>query len=86
MQANTTTLMRHYERRRKYDKINWGRKEWMIGINNMYENWLIHQNSSFPVPAPVLVIDGNIEATPESLKKLITASIPQITLKESFDM
>ena len=49
----------------------------------LYDDWLHYKNSSYPVPAPVLVIDGNAEATNESLKKQIAESIPQITLKNT---
>ena len=49
----------------------------------LHDDWLYYKNSSYPVPAPVLVIDGNTEATTESLKKQIAESIPQITLKNT---
>jgi hypothetical protein len=31
------------------------------GLQEFHENWLFHQNSTFPLPAPVLVLDSNLE-------------------------
>ena len=87
LKANTTTLIRHHKQRNIKEQdgtevLSPKFIDELTTINKLYEDWLIHQNSSFPVPAPVLVIDGNIDTTPDSLKKLIVDSIPQIILHE----
>jgi len=44
-----------------------GRKEeanidmgFVDGINRLHEDWLLYQNSTFPVPAPVMVLNGTL--------------------------
>ena len=84
LRANTTTLLRHHNERGRmeyYSEEDFKAETRMT--NMLHDDWLYYQNSSYPIPAPVLVIDGNIEATTESLKKLIAESIPQITLKNT---
>merc|ERR1712029_1125426 len=49
-------------------------------INRLHEDWLLYQNSSFPVPAPVLVMNGTLSledfktyVKEEMLEKIIPA-------------
>jgi len=51
-------------------------------INRLHEDWLLYQNSSFPVPAPVLVMNGTLSledfktyVKEEMLEKIIPADL-----------
>jgi len=50
--------------------------DFVSGINKMHEDWLIHGNSSFPVPAPVLVMNGTLSL--EDFKTYIHENIGQL--------
>jgi len=43
------------------------------GINRLHEDWLVHQNTSFPVPAPVMVINGTLEL--EDFRSYVTDEV-----------
>jgi len=52
------------------------------GINRLHEDWLLYQNSSFPVPAPVVVMNGTLGmedfkryVKDEILEKIIPADL-----------
>jgi len=52
------------------------------GVNRLHEDWLLYQNSSFPVPAPVLVMNGSLSledfrtyVKEEMLNKIIPANL-----------
>jgi len=56
-------------------------------INRLHEDWLLHQNSSFPVPAPVLVMNGTLGLDDfktyvkgEMMQKIIPADLHQYIL------
>ena len=44
-----------------------------------HEDWLFHKNSSYPLPAPVLVIDGTLtkQGFLDELKRLEPKIMPQ---------
>jgi len=51
-------------------------------LNRLHEDWLLYQNSSFPVPAPVLVMNGTLSledfktyVKEEMLEKIIPADL-----------
>jgi len=46
------------------------------GINKLHEDWLLHRNSSFPVPAPVVVMNGTLSL--EDFKQYVHQNIDQI--------
>merc|ERR1712142_960469 len=50
--------------------------DFVNGINQMHEDWLIHGNSSFPVPAPVLVMNGSLSL--QDFKEYVHQNIDQI--------
>jgi len=52
------------------------------GINRLHEDWLLYQNSSFPVPAPVVIMNGTLGmedfkryVKDEILEKIIPADL-----------
>lgn len=33
----------------------------IIDLQRRHDDWLLYRNSSYPVPSPVMVMDGNLE-------------------------
>ena len=55
---------------------------WLSLLCRLHEDWLLYQNSSFPVPAPVLVMNGSLSledfrtyVREEMLDKIIPADL-----------
>ena len=48
---------------------------YVSGVDNLYKDWLLFKNSTFPVPAPVLVMDAS--SSKEEFQKNVKKIIPQ---------
>jgi len=60
LKTNTETVARRIKKRGRIEEKNID-MSFVDGINRLHEDWLVHQNTSFSVPAPVMVINGTLE-------------------------
>lgn len=60
VRCGVDVLASRIRRRGRLEESGLSRK-FLTDIQGRHDDWLVHKNSSFPVPAPVLVLDGNLE-------------------------
>ncbi|XP_059089098.1 deoxynucleoside kinase-like [Tigriopus californicus] len=60
VKCDVDVLMQRIKKRGRPEEANISR-DFVETIQRRHDDWLIHRNSSFVPPAPVLVLDGNLE-------------------------
>jgi len=59
LRTDVETLKKHIKKRGRSEETDID-PEFLEGVQRYHEDWLYHRNSSFPVPAPVLVLDAGL--------------------------
>lgn len=60
VKCDVDVLMQRIKKRGRPEEANISR-DFVETIQKRHDDWLIHKNSSFVPPAPVLVLDGNLD-------------------------
>jgi len=86
LKTDMETVEKRIKKRGRIEELNMD-LGFVDAINRLHEDWLLHQNSSFPVPAPVLIMNGTLAlddfktyVKEEMIHKIIPADLRQYIL------
>ena len=59
LRTDVETLKKHIKKRGRAEEADID-PEFLEGLQRYHDDWLYYQNSTFPLPAPVLVLDAGL--------------------------